>query len=123
MDHKTGAMPNDFLSDVADALNTSDDDDDYDDTAINIIMDKTHPHFDKIQELNLDDFDNTTGPAARKKFNVIMKVMKLMKKMTMSGEHDNDENFVDVAIKKVPGTSGLLDDHWMLLFLSKVLCK
>jgi hypothetical protein len=43
-------------------------------------MDETDPHFDEIQELDLDDLDNTTGSAARKKFNVLMKVMKLMKK-------------------------------------------
>lgn len=108
-DHETGGMPNDFWSDVADALNTADDDDDDDDTAINIIMDETDPHFDEMQELDLEDFDNTTGPASRKKFNVLMKVMKVMKKnMTTSGEHDNDAyNFVDVAMKKVAGASGL----------------
>jgi hypothetical protein len=66
---------------VADTLNTANDDDDDDDTAINIIMDETDPHFDEVQELDLEDFDNTTGPASRKKFNVLMKVMKVMKKI------------------------------------------
>ena len=47
-----------------------------------------------------------TSTAIQKKFNMLLKVRKEMKKnMMISGEHDHDSyNFVDVAMKNVGGT-------------------
>jgi hypothetical protein len=57
-------------------------------------------------DLDLDNFDITTSSVLRKKFNLLLKVRKVMKQnMTTSGEHNNNPyNFVDVAMKKVGGT-------------------
>jgi hypothetical protein len=58
--------------------------------------------------LDLTDYDILTALVIRKKFNMLMKVRKVMQKnMTISGEHDNKPyNFVEVAMKKA-GSSGL----------------
>jgi len=109
-DHETGGLPSHFWNDVADALNVSEDDDD-DNCATIIVISPEDAHYEELMDLDLDDYDATTGAAARKKFNLLMKVLKVMKRnMTISGEHDNDPyNFVDVAMKKVGGsaTAGL----------------
>jgi hypothetical protein len=56
--------------------------------------------------MDLEDFDMMSSDAIRKKFNMLMKVRKEMKKnMTISGEHDHDAyNFVDVAMKNARST-------------------
>jgi hypothetical protein len=102
-DHETGGLPSDFWADVAEALNGDAEDDD---SATNIVISLEDPHYDELMDLDLDDFDITTSSVLRKKFNLLLKVRKVMKQnMTLSGEHDNDPyNFVDVAMKKVGGT-------------------
>jgi hypothetical protein len=65
-------------------------------------------HYNEMMELDLHEFDMVTASVVRKKFNMLLKVRKVMRdNMTVSGEHDNDSyNFVDAAMKKT-NCSGL----------------
>jgi hypothetical protein len=96
-------VPSNFWADVAEALNGDAEDDD---SASNIVISLEDPHYYKLMDLDLDNFDVTTSSVLRKKFNLLLKVRKVMKQnMATSREHDNDPyNFVDVAMKKVGGT-------------------
>ena len=105
VDHETGGLPNDFWADVADAVNGASEDND---SPLQVVISEEDCHRDEIMSFDLDDFDVMAAAAIRKKFNMLLKVRKAMKKnMTISGEHDNDAyNFVDVAMKNV-GSTGL----------------
>jgi hypothetical protein len=105
VDHETGGLPSDFWSDVADAVNGSSEDDG---SALQVIIADDDTHRSEILLMDLEDFDIMTSSAIRKKFNMLLKVRKEMKKnMTISGEHDNNAyNFIDVAMKNV-GSTGL----------------
>jgi len=104
-DHETGGLPSDFWADVAEALNGACEDDD---SAETIVLSEEDPHYEELLDLDLTDYDILTASVIRKKFNMLMKVRKVMQKnMTISGEHDNKPyNFVEVAMKKA-GSSGL----------------
>jgi hypothetical protein len=103
VDHETGGMPEDFWADVAEALNGSSEDDN---SALEVVLSEEDPHYGEIMQLDLEDFDIMTSSAIRKKFNMLLKVRKVMEKnMTQSGEHDNNAyNFVDLAMERVGGT-------------------
>jgi hypothetical protein len=103
IDHETGGLPNDFWSDVAEAVNGASEDDD---SPLRIVISDEDIHRDEIITMDLEDFDMMSSDAIRKKFNMLMKVRKEMKKnMTISGEHDHDAyNFVDVAMKNARST-------------------
>jgi hypothetical protein len=64
-------------NDVADALNVSEDDND---CATNIVISPEDAHYDELMDLDLDDYDATTGASVQKKFNLLMKVLKVMKR-------------------------------------------
>ena len=101
--HESGGLPSDFWTDVADALNGASEDDD---SPLKVVMSEDDPHFEEIDLLDLEEFDQTTPAAIRKKFNLLLKVRRVMKtNMTTSGEHGNDAyEFVDVAMKTTGGT-------------------
>lgn len=106
-DHETGGMPSDFWwSDVAEAINGDSSDDP---SPLQTIIPPGNPHFDELNDLDLENFDNMTSEVLRKRFNLLLKVRNVMKQnMTTSGEHDSDSyNFVDVAMKKVGGANSL----------------
>jgi hypothetical protein len=104
--HEAGGLPSDFWGDVTEALNGDSDDDP---SPLQTVVDPNDPHVDDLMHLDLEEFDNMTTSVIRKKFHLLLKVRNVMKvNMTTSGEHDNDAyNFVDVAMKKVPGASTL----------------
>ena len=104
-DHESGGLPSDFWAEVADVLNGASEDDD---SAQQIVLSLEDPYYDEIFLIDLDEFDNMTSAAIRKKFNMLMKVRRVMKRnMTTSGEHDNNPyNFVETAMKKA-GSTGL----------------
>ena len=105
-DHEAKLLPDDFWNDVAEAMNGDAADDD---SALNTVMNPLDPHWEEVIDLNLNEFDLTTSAALRKKFNLLLKVRKVMKvNMTASGEHDSDPyNFVDLAMKSAKATSVL----------------
>lgn len=98
-DHETGELPSDFWADVASALNGDSEDDD---SPLSLVISPHDRHYDEMMDLDLHEFDMVTASVVRKKFNMLLKVRKVMKNnMTVSGEHDNDSyNFVDAAMKK-----------------------
>ena len=64
-DHETGGLPSHFWNDVADALNVSEDDDHNNSCATNIvIISPEDAHYEELMDLDLDDYDATTGAAA-----------------------------------------------------------
>jgi hypothetical protein len=67
------------------------------------------PHWEELNDLDLNEFDQTTSDALRKKFNLLLKVRKVMTvNMAASGEHDSDPyNFVELAMKTAKATSTL----------------
>jgi hypothetical protein len=105
-DHETRQLPSDFWADVVAAALNGDSEDD--DSPLNTIIEADSPHYSKVMEVNLCQFDIMDSGAIRKKFNMLMKVPKIMKhNMTVSGEHDNySYNFVDEAMKKAGATPG-----------------
>jgi hypothetical protein len=106
VDHETGGMPSDFWTGVTDALNCASDDDA---TASTVILSEEDPHYEEVMELDLNDYDLMTSAVVRKKFNLLMKIRKIIRKnMTLSGEHDNDAfNFVELAMKKAGSCTGV----------------
>ena len=105
IDHETGGLPSNFWADVADAVNGVSEDDD---SPLQVVMSEEDMHRTEVLLMDLEDFDLMTSTAIRKKFNMLMKVRREMKKnMTISGEHDNDAyNCVEVAMKNA-GSMGL----------------
>lgn len=101
-DHEKGQLPKNFWADVAEAMNDCDDDDK---TAVDIVLNEEDERWEEIHLLDLNNFDNMSATAIRKKVHQLLKVRKEMKKnMTISGEHDSDPyNFVEVAMKNVGG--------------------
>jgi hypothetical protein len=99
-------MPSDFWTGVTDALNCASDDDA---TASTVILSEEDPHYEEVMELDLNDYDLMTSAVVRKKFNLLMKIRKIIRKnMTLSGEHDNDAfNFVELAMKKAGSCTGV----------------
>jgi hypothetical protein len=105
-DHEAKLLPDDFWNDVAEAMNGDAADDD---SALKTVMCPLDPHWEEVIDLDLNEFDLTTSAALRKKFNLLLKVRKVMTvNMTASGEHDSDPyNFVDLAMKSAKATSVL----------------
>ena len=105
-DHEERLLPDDFWNDVAEAMNGDAADDD---SALKTVICPLDPHWEEVIDLDLNEFDNTTAVALRKKFNLLLKVRKVMNtNMTASGEHDSDPyNFVDLAMKSAKATSTL----------------
>ena len=106
VDHETGGMPSDFWTGVTEALNCASDDDA---TASTVILSEEDPHYEEVMELDFNDYDLMTSAVVRKKFNLLMKIRKIIRKnMTLSGEHDNDAfNFVELAMKKAGSCTGV----------------
>ena len=106
-EHEAGGLPLDFWGDVAEALNGDSEDDQ---SPLQTLMSPENPHYDELMDLNLEEFDHMTSSVIRKKFNLLLKVRKVMQRnMTTSGEHDSDSyNFVDRAMKKVGGATSTL---------------
>jgi hypothetical protein len=106
VDHETGGMPSDFWAGVTEALNCASDDDA---TASTVIIAEEDPHYEEVMELDLNDYDQMTSAVVRKKFNLLMKIWKIIRKnMTLSGKHDNDAfNFVELAMKKAGSCTGV----------------
>ena len=77
VDHETGGLPNDFWADVADALNGASEDDD---SAVQVILSEDDAHRNDIMSMDLEAFDMMAPPAIRKKFNMLLKVRKEIKK-------------------------------------------
>jgi hypothetical protein len=104
-DHKTGGLPSNFWCDVAEALNGACKDDK--NRALNIVISVEDPHYEELLDLDLIDYDLLMASVIIKKFNMLMKVRKVMQKnMTTSGKHDKKPyNFVDVAMKKAGSTA------------------
>jgi hypothetical protein len=105
-DHEAKLLPEDFWNDVAEAMNGDAADDD---SALKTVMSPLDPHWEELNDLDLNEFDQTTSDALRKKFNLLLKVRKVMTvNMTASGEHDSDPyNFVELAMKTAKATSTL----------------
>ena len=67
VDHETRGMPGDFWADVAEALNGSSEDNN---SALEIVLSEEDLHYEEIM----------TSSSVRKKFNMLLKVRKVMKK-------------------------------------------
>ena len=106
LDHELGGLPKDFWADVSEAMNISSD---VDDSALKIVLSEEDPRYEELMDLNLRECDLMTASTIKKKVNALLKVRKqIQKNMTISGEHDSDVfNFVEVAMKNIPGKSGL----------------
>ena len=98
-DHETRKLPNDFWNEVSEAMNGAVEDDH---SPLDLVISEEDA---ELLLLNLDEYDLMTSEVMRKKFNMLLKVKRVMKKdMTTSGEHDNDSyNYADVAMKKAGG--------------------
>lgn len=103
IDHEVGMLPNEFWNEVAEAMNGALEDDN---SPLDLVISEEDPHYGDLLLLDLDEYDLMTSEVMRKKFNMLLKVRRVMiKDMTTSGEHGNDPyNFVDVAMKKAGGT-------------------
>ena len=102
-EHETRMLPKDFWNDVADALNVVSEDDD---SALQLVISEDDLQYEELLLVDLEEYDLMTSDAIRKKFNMLLKVRRIMKKnMTTSGEHDNNPfNYVETAMKKAGGT-------------------
>jgi hypothetical protein len=98
-DHESGNIPKQFWTDVSDAFNCPDEEDN---TASQLIIDDEDPHASELKELEIEMFDTMSSEVIKKKVFAMLKVRKqVQQNMVQSGEHDNDAyNFMDVAIKK-----------------------
>lgn len=105
VDHETGNLPQDFWANVAEAVNSLEEDDD---TALEVVMSEEDAHYEDVMDSALEDFDLMTAAVIRKKFNQLMKVRRVVQtNMRTSGEHDSDAyNFMDIAMKTAK-SSGL----------------
>lgn len=123
VDHETGSMPNNFWDDVAETLNGASEDDE---SPLLIVVKPTDRHYDELMDVNLNEFDLTTGIALRKKFNLLLKVRKLILKNMQgtSGENDNDPyNFVENAMKKTTGANSNLTHIGVYYFFMRCAAK
>jgi hypothetical protein len=103
-DHERHDLPHHFWNDVAEAMNSTADDDS---TAIDVVLPPQDLHYEEVELLDLLDYDSMTAVTIKKKIMSLFKVRKIIQEnMTLSGEHDSDVyNFVEVTMKKA-GTGG-----------------
>jgi hypothetical protein len=78
--HETGGLPSNFWCDVAEALNGACEDDNTN-SALNIVLSVENPHYDELLDLDLTDYDLLTALVNTKKFNMLMKVRKVVQKI------------------------------------------